>query len=70
MEMKIFLALLFPAVIVAQAPCSNYWQYVRGPGKIEGLLTITPNNGYSEHKLKLTLSVGARLPGVSQTIDS
>ncbi|CAG9804120.1 unnamed protein product [Chironomus riparius] len=63
MEIKIFLTLLFPAVIVAQAPCSSYWQYVRGPGKIEGLLTITPNNGYSEHKLKLTLSVGARLPG-------
>ncbi|XP_070492242.1 ovochymase-2-like [Chironomus tepperi] len=63
MEIKIFLALLFPTLIVTQAPCSNYWQYVRSPGQIEGLLTITPNNGYSEHKLKLTLSVSARLPG-------
>jgi len=65
MEIKIYLALLFPAIIVAQTPCSNYWQYVRGPSQIEGLLTITPNNGYSEHKLKLALSIGAKLPGVS-----
>ena len=63
---QILLVALIPVVIInSQAPCSNYWQYVRGSDKIEGLLTLMLNSGYSEHNVKLILSVGAKLPNVS-----
>lgn len=65
MLLQVLLITSIPAIVNAQYSCSSFWQYVRGSGGIEGILTLNPDRGFKEHNLKVILTVGAQLPSVS-----
>lgn len=63
---RIFIVfVILPAMAITQTPCSNYWQYVRQSKQVEGLLTLRHDSRYSNHHVRITLTVAARLPSVS-----
>lgn len=57
--------LLLPSIILAQAHCSNFWQYINDSGQTQGVLTLTLDNRNSEHHVQVILTVGSGLPSVS-----
>lgn len=56
---------LLCAIIAAQESCSNYWQYARGPEEIEGVVTVAYDKSFTDHHIKVILTVTSRLPSVS-----
>lgn len=56
---------LIPTLTIAQASCSNFWQYVNTAGQTEGILTLTLDNRNSDHNLEVILTIGTTLSSVS-----
>lgn len=66
MKAIIIITLFLPTVIIAQNSCNNYWTYGRDKNnQIEGFITIPHTTGYTEHRIQIQLSMGAKLPSVS-----
>lgn len=52
-------------LILAQDPCSNFWQFLNNETQTEGVLTLPLDNLEHDHNIEVILAIEMPLPNVS-----